>query len=115
VAWRNRRGIRRVVATSLILLFAMLAGCTHKLVAHNGDTTVDVYSNKDQFDKVKSMKSEGGAAGIFGGIGESMLAKKIPSATPVKILSSDEEGSMIEVMDGPEKGLQGYVAKDNLD
>ncbi|HLW71525.1 MAG TPA: hypothetical protein VKS22_12990 [Candidatus Binataceae bacterium] len=85
------------------------------MVAHNGETTVNVYPSKQQFDKVKSMKSQGGAAGFLGGLGESMLAKQIDNNTPVKILSSDDEGATIEVLDGAEKGLQGYVAKDNLD
>jgi hypothetical protein len=31
------------------------------------------------------------------------------------VLSSDDQGAQIEVTDGPSKGMQGYVAKDNLD
>jgi hypothetical protein len=98
-----------------LLLMPLLAGCGHKLVARSGDTTISVYGNKEQFDKVQAMKSQGGAAGLFGGIGESMLAKKVDNETPVKVISSDEEGAQIEVLDGRDKGLQGYVARDNLD
>jgi len=98
-----------------LMLVPLLAGCGHKLVAHSGDTTVNVYASKEQFDKVQSMKSQGGAAAMLGGIGESMLAKKIDNNTPVKVISSDDEGAMVEVLDGRDKGLQGYVAKDNLD
>ncbi|MGH7837348.1 MAG: hypothetical protein ACREQC_05920 [Candidatus Binataceae bacterium] len=92
----------------------LLAGCDHRVVATNGETTVNVYASKEQFDKVKSMKSEGGAAGFLGGLGESMLAKKIDNNTPVKVLSSDDEGATIEVLDGAQKGVQGYVARENL-
>lgn len=98
-----------------LLLMPLLAGCGHKLVARGGETTVNVYGNKEQFDKVQAMKSQGGAAGIFGGIGETMLARKVDNDTPVKIISSDEEGAAVEVLDGRDKGVQGYVAKDNLD
>lgn len=98
-----------------IFLLSSLVGCGHKLVAHNGDTTVNLYANKNQFDKVMSMKSQGGPAGIFGGIGESMLAKRIDNNTPVEVLSTDNEGATVRITDGPQKGLEGYVAKDNLD
>ena len=109
---RPTKTVWRVLA---LILMPLLAGCGHKLVAHNGGTTVNVYGNKEQFDKVQSMKSEGGAAGIFGGIGESMLAKKVDNDTPVKIISSDNQGATVEVLDGRNKGLRGYVAKDNLE
>jgi hypothetical protein len=101
-----------------LLLVPLMAGCSHRLVAHNGETTVSLYENKEQFDKLQSLKSQGGAGGLGGivsGIGESMLTKKIDNDTPVKVLLTDDEGSMIEVTDGPQKGLEGYVAKDNLD
>jgi hypothetical protein len=101
-----------------LLLAPLVAGCSHKVVAHNGDTTVNVYANKEQFDKLQSLKSQsgsGGLGGLVGGIGESMLTKKIDNDTPVKVLLTDDEGAMIEVTNGPQKGLEGYVAKDNLD
>jgi hypothetical protein len=95
-------------------LLLIVGGCGHKVVAHNGETTVNVYASKEQFDRVKSMKSQGGAAGFLGGLGETMLAKPIDNNTPVKVLSTDDEGATIEVLDGAQKGLQGYVASDNL-
>jgi len=98
-----------------LILAVGLAGCGHKLVAHNGDTTVNVYPSKEQFDKVQSMKSQGGPVAMLGGLGEGLLAKKIDANTPVKVISSDDNGAMIEVADGPEKGFKGYVAKDNVD
>jgi hypothetical protein len=91
-----------------------LAGCGHKVVAHNGDTTVNVFPDKETFDKVTSMKSQGGPAGMIGGVGESMMAKRVDNNTPVNILSSDDEGDTIEVLDGRDKGLRGYVSKDNV-
>ena len=98
-----------------LLLVVGLVGCGHKLVAHNGETTVNVYPSKEQFDKVQSMKSQGGPVGMLGGLGEGLLAKKIAADTPVQVLNADDSGAMVEVADGPEKGFKGYVAKDNLD
>jgi hypothetical protein len=109
-------GKSRIVQGVLaLLLMPLIAGCGHKVIARSGDTTVNVYASKEQFDKVQAMKSQGGAAALFGGIGESILAKKIDNDTPVKVISSDEEGAQIEVLDGRDKGVQGYIAKDNLD
>jgi len=108
--------LHKVYRGFLVLILATgLAGCGHKLVAHNGETTVNVYSSKEQFDKVQSMKSQGGPVGMLGGLGEGLLAKKIDGNTPVNVLSSDENGATVEITDGPEKGFKGYVAKDNLD
>ena len=106
------RIVRGVLA---LMLMPLIAGCGHKVIAHSGDTTVNVYGSKDQFDKVQAMKSQGGAAALLGGIGENILAKKIDRDTPVKVIAKDEEGARIEVLDGRDKGFQGYVAKDNLD
>ena len=97
-----------------IVLVIGLAGCGHNLVAHNGETTVNVYPSKEQFDKVESMKSQGGPVAMLGGLGEGLLAKKIDNDTAVQILSSDNNGAMVEVLDGRDKGFKGYVAKDNL-
>ncbi|MBV8772664.1 MAG: hypothetical protein JO166_10110 [Deltaproteobacteria bacterium] len=95
-------------------LFA-LAGCTHKLVGHAGETTVNVFPSKHDFDNVMSMKSRGGAEGMVGGLGESFMAKRVAQDTRVKILSSDSEGDDIQVLEGPNAGLRGYVGKDNVD
>lgn len=91
-----------------------MVGCTHKLIGRGGETTVNVFSSKKDFENVMSMKSRGGAEGIVGGLGETFMAKKVAENTPVKILTSDSEGAEIQVIEGPDAGLRGYVAKDNL-
>ena len=109
-------GIARIVlAVVLVSAVFSITGCSHKLVGHGGEATVSVFANKKDFDNVMSMKSRGGAEGIVGGLGESIMAKKVAENTHVKILSSDSEGGEIEVLDGPYAGLRGYVAKDNVD
>jgi hypothetical protein len=97
-----------------ISLSLLLAGCSHKLVGRAGETTVNVFPSKHDFDNVMSMKSRGGAEGMVGGLGETFMAKKVAQDTPVKILSSDSEGDDIQVLAGPNAGLRGYVAKDNV-
>ena len=98
----------------LVLTAALLtlSGCGHKLVAHGGDTTVAVYPDKASFDRIKSMQSQGGPAGIIGGMGASLVAKRVDDGTPIKVDNCDDQGCEIEVLDGASKGLKGYVAKD---
>ena len=109
------RIVRVTVAVTLMGALFGITGCSHKLVARGGETTVSVFPSKKDFDNVMSMKSRGGAEGIVGGLGETFMAKKVAGDTPIKVLSSDSEGNEIQVLQGPDAGLRGYVAKDNVD
>ena len=93
----------------------MLAGCGHKVRATGNDNTVAVYPDEDTYKKIAQMKSQGGVAGMFGGLGQSLAAKQVDNNTPVRIISSDDLGAQIEVTDGVNKGMQGFVAKANVD
>lgn len=104
-----------IVRGLIIAAAIMLAGCGHKLVAHGGDSTVPLYPDKATFDKVKGLQNQGGAAGMFGGIGENFVAKKIDDQTPVTIISTDDEGAEVQITGGPMNGTVGYVAKDSVD
>ena len=107
--------VRSILLLTLMSSLFALAGCTHKLIGRGGETTVNVFPSKHDFDNVMSMKSRGGAEGMVGGLGETFMAKKVAQDTPVKILSSDSEGDDIQVLQGPNAGLRGYVAKDNVE
>jgi hypothetical protein len=109
------RVVRITFAVTLMVALISITGCGHKLVAHNGETTVSVFPSKKDFDNLMSMKSRGGAEGMVGGLGETFMAKQVAENTPVKVFSSDAEGAEIEVLKGPNAGLHGYVAKDNVD
>ena len=91
-----------------------MAGCGHKLVAHNGESTVAVYPDEDTFSKLNDLKKQGGVGGLIGGVGAGLAAKQVDNNTPVRIISSDDRGAQIEVLDGSSKGLQVFVAKDNV-
>jgi ABC-type oligopeptide transport system substrate-binding subunit len=107
--------IRRYLIGVAMLAALALAGCGHKLVAHGGDTTVAVYPDKASFERLKNLQSQGGPAGMIGGLGASLVAKKVDNGTPIKVISSDEDGYQIEVLDGANKGISGYVSKDSVD
>jgi hypothetical protein len=104
-----------VLAVVVVSALLGVAACSHKLVGHGGEATVSVFNSKKDFENVMSMKSHGGAEGMVSGLGESIMAKKVAENTRVKILSSDSEGDEIQVLDGPNAGLRGYIAKDNVE
>ncbi len=99
-----------VIGASLAML-----GCGHKLVAHNGESTVAVYPDENTFTKLTDLKKQGGVVGgMIGGLGEGLATKQVDNNTPVRIISSDDKGSQIEVLDGAFKGLHGFVPQDNV-
>ena len=107
------------ISTLVICAFVIggalgLAGCGHKLVAHNGESTVAVYPDEDTFTKLIDLKKQGGVGGMIGGLGEGLAAKQVDNNTPVRVIRSDDRGSQIEVMDGAFKGMQGFVPKDSV-
>jgi hypothetical protein len=105
-----------LLAQAVTIVAALaLAGCSHKLVAHGGDTTVPVFPDKDSFERLKGLQSQGGPAGMIGGLGASLVAKKVDDGTPVKLLNGDEDGYQVEILDGASKGVTGYVSRDSVD
>lgn len=107
------------ISTVIICAFvigAMLAvaGCGHKLVAHNGESTVAVYPDENTFVKLNDLKKQGTVAGMIGGLGEGLAAKQVDNNTPVRIINSDDKGSQVEILDGAFKGVQGFVPQDNV-
>ena len=103
------------LGATIILTALLIAGCGHKLVANSGAATVTVYPSREAFDRINSLKNQDGAVGgMIGGIGENLVGKRINDQTPVKIISSDNEGAEVEVLKGSDQGLHGYVAKDNV-
>ena len=77
--------ISTVVICAFVIGGALaLAGCGHKLVAHNGDSTVAVYPDEDTFVKLVNLKKQGGVGGMIGGLGEGLAAKQVDNNTPAE-------------------------------
>jgi len=51
---------------------------------------------------------------MIGGLGQNLAAKQVDDKTQVKILSTDDKGSIIEIGDGPNKGMKGFVPKTSV-
>jgi hypothetical protein len=115
--------IKRKMSSACALAFALgLPGCQqgqqlmpHKLVVTGNQHSVPLYSDEQTFLKVSRMKQEGGVEGMAGDVTKSLEAKAIDDQTPVKIVSSDDNGAVVEITGGAMKGQSGFVAKQNLD
>ena len=106
-------------AVMAALLFAA-AACqqpviTHQLVVTGNQHAVPLYSDENDFLKFSRMRQEGGIQGMVGDIGKKFVAKDIDDQTPIKIVSSDDNGAVIQIIDGPMRGQTGFVAKQNID
>jgi hypothetical protein len=116
---------RRVVIAAIAFAFAFaVSGCSHRVVAKQGDTNVLVYQSEDIYKSAKSLEESirtgkigglKGTAGAILGYAQSHEAELIDTGTRVKILSRDADGAQVEVMEGPNKGYQGFLPKENLD
>jgi hypothetical protein len=110
-----RRGWRLPAMIAVLAVAFLVAGCSHRLVASPGEHTVKIFPDQATYDKVAKLKSEGGAMGMLGGIGANLAAKEVDDQTPVRVVSTNDEGSEVEVTDGPFKGLKGFVPKQNVE
>ncbi len=107
------------ISTLVICAFVIggalaLAGCGHRLVAHNGESTVAVYPDENTFAKLADLKRQGPIGGAIGSLGEGLATKQVDNNTPVRIINSDDRGAQVEILDGAFKGMHGFVPKDNL-
>ena len=102
-----------LVASMIAALF--LAGCQHHLVAAPGDNTVAIYPDRQTYDNISKLNKSGPLGQLAGGVGKGFATKTVDDKTPVKVLSSDDEGYTIEVTGGPNAGTSGYVPKNSVD
>jgi transcription antitermination factor NusG len=114
-----RRATLIAVASSVFAIAA--AGCNnnpiaaHKLVTTGGQHTVPLYPDEATFLKISHNAQQGGVTGMVGNAQQDLTAKKIEDQTRVKVISSDNVGSEVEIVEGPMKGTAGFVANQNVD
>ncbi|MBV8056719.1 MAG: hypothetical protein JO071_15930 [Deltaproteobacteria bacterium] len=113
--------MRRILALTMLgWAIAVLVACqkpvlTHKLVVIGNQHSVPLYSDEQTYLQISHEKQQGGVEGLAGSIHSNFSAREIDDQTPVQILSSDDNGAIIQITEGPMKGQSGFVAKQNLD
>lgn len=88
---------------------------THKLVVTGNQHSVPLYADEHTYLEVSHQKQQGGLEGMAGDVRSKFSAREIDDQTPVNVVSSDDNGAVVQIIDGPMKGQTGFVAKQNLD
>jgi hypothetical protein len=88
---------------------------SHKLTVTGNHHSVPLYPDEQTYLHVSRQKQEGGVEGVVGQVNKTFTAKEIDDQTTVNVVSADDNGAVIEIVDGPMKGQTGFVAKQNLD
>ncbi|MGH7865922.1 MAG: hypothetical protein ACREQB_13100 [Candidatus Binataceae bacterium] len=104
-----------IICAFIIGAALALAGCGHKLMAPAGEQSVSVYPNEDAYMQMSKLKSSGGVAAMLGELGKNFVAKQVDGGTPVRIVGSTEQGYLVEITEGANKGVNGFVAKSSVE
>jgi hypothetical protein len=112
--------VKKIHFGAILGLLLVAAACqhpiiTHKLVVTGNQHSVPLYPDEQEYLKYSRMRQQGGVEGMVGDIGKQFSAKQIDDQTAVKVISSDDNGSVVEITEGPMKGQTGFVAKQNVD
>jgi len=98
-----------IVVSMLAGAIALAAtGCkesasNHKLVGTDGKHSVAVYPDEATYQTASRQPA-----------GTSANAQQVDDQTPVVIISADDNGAVVQIIDGPMKGQNGFVPKDNV-
>jgi hypothetical protein len=85
-----------------------------KLVATGGSHTVALYPDEATYLNVAHKAQQGGVSGMVGNVQKDFSAKQIDDQTPIKVISSDDNGYEVQIIQGPMNGQAGFVAKQNV-
>jgi hypothetical protein len=111
----------KMLALAILAMSITLVACrqsemiSHKLVVTGNQHSVPLYPDERTYLSTSRLKQEGGVQGMAGEVKQQFTAKDIDDQTPVKIVSSDDNGAVIVIIDGPMKGQSGFVPKQNID
>jgi hypothetical protein len=91
-------------AIAIAVMGCQRSAANHKLVATGDKHSVPLYHDKATYQKASHQPEASGTN-----------ADQVDDQTPVVIISSDDSGAVVEIVDGPRKGKNGFVARDNVD
>jgi hypothetical protein len=92
-------------AIAIAAIGCQRSAANHKLVAKGATHSVPLYADEATYQKASQQPAAGVGA----------QPQQVDDQTPVVIISSDDSGAVVEIVDGPMKGQNGFVPKDNVD
>ena len=109
-----------LAVTAISIAVWILPGCqqpivNHKLVVTGNEHSVPMYPDEQTYMNVSHEKQQGGISGMVGNVNKKFNAKEIDDQTPINVVSSDDNGAMVQVTSGPMKGSTGFVPRQNVD
>jgi hypothetical protein len=69
----------------------------NKLVVNGKQHSVPLYSDEQTYLEVSHDKQQGGLEGMAGDVRKKFSAREIDDQTPVKVVSSDDNGAVVEI------------------
>jgi transcription antitermination factor NusG len=93
-----------VGAIALPLTACQRSATSHKLVGADGKHSVPLYADEATYKKVSQQPAAADAK-----------TQQVDDQTPVVIISTDDDGAVVQIIDGPLKGQNGFVTKNNVD
>ena len=91
-------------AIAIAAIGCQRSAANHKLVAAGDKHSVPLYADEAAYQKASHQPAGAGTE-----------TQQVEDQTPVVIISSDDSGAVVEIVDGPMKGQNGFVSKDNVD
>jgi hypothetical protein len=103
------KGYLPVVLPLAAVIAIAAAGCresraNHKLVSTDGKHSVLLYPDETTYQKVSHQPADA-----------DRNAQPVDDQTPVVIISTDDSGAVVQIIEGPMTGKSGFVTKGNLD
>jgi hypothetical protein len=115
--------IRRFNAAIVISVTVFgVSGCSHRLIADNGQRSVRVYQDEEVYNSTleiqRAMKGEmtqaqRGFIGMVAGVARTE-SREADDGTSVAVISQDSAGWQVELLEGPDRGYKGFVPRGNL-
>jgi hypothetical protein len=114
MSWRSLR-IAVISLTVGIITACQKPLLIHRLVVTGNQHSVPLYSDEQTYLDVSHERQQGGVEGVAGDLRNELTARQIDDQTPVRVISRDDNGAVIQIVDGPMKGQSGFIAEQNLD
>ncbi|HXR36597.1 MAG TPA: hypothetical protein VN754_11635, partial [Candidatus Binataceae bacterium] len=85
--------LRPLVIGAALSAALLVIGCSHRVVANEGEHTVKLFHDEATYEKIKDLKKQGGPMAMIGSLGEGFVAKELDNNTPIRIISQDSDGA----------------------